>query len=88
MHHIYIYITHPRPQTNYLHSKITPHSTGRVQDDKFLDEMVAEATGPINFTMFLTFMGDKLQNTDSDECLTNAFLTIDENNTGFIKQDV
>ncbi len=50
--------------------------------------MVAEATGPINFTMFLTFMGDKLQNTDSDECLTNAFLTIDENNTGFIKQDV
>lgn len=63
-------------------------SLGRVQDDKFLDEMVAEATGPINFTMFLTFMGDKLQNTDSDECLTNAFLTIDENNTGFIKQDV
>jgi len=62
-------------------------SLGRIQDDTFISGMVAEATGPINFTMFLTFMGDKLQNTDSDETLTNAFLSIDDANTGFIKQD-
>ena len=50
--------------------------------------MVKEATGPINFTMFLTFMGDKLQNTDTDDVLQNAFLTIDSENTGLISQTV
>lgn len=48
--------------------------------------MVAEATGPINFTMFLTFMGEKLANTDSEDVLTAAFATLDENNSGDIKQ--
>ena len=46
--------------------------------------MMKEATGPLNFTMFLTFMGDKLQNTDSDDTLVSAFLTIDSENTGLI----
>ena len=59
-----------------------------VKDDAFLQEMLKEATGPLNFTMFLTFMGDKLQNTDTDEVLNNAFLTIDPDNTGRISRQV
>jgi len=63
-------------------------SLGVIKDDKFITEQLKEATGAINFTMFLTFMGDKLQNTDSDDVLQNAFLTIDSENTGFISQTV
>lgn len=59
---------------------------GVIKDDSFLSEMIKEATGPINFTMFLTFMGDKLQNTDTDDVLVSAFLTIDSENTGFINK--
>ncbi|KAL5263601.1 hypothetical protein ACHWQZ_G008837 [Mnemiopsis leidyi] len=59
-------------------------SLGVIKDDSFLSEMMKEATGPLNFTMFLTFMGDKLQNTDSDDTLVSAFLTIDSENTGLI----
>merc|ERR1712113_274958 len=50
-------------------------SLGSVKDDKFIAEMIKEASGPINFTMFLTFMGDKLQNTDSEETLATVFLS-------------
>ena len=55
-------------------------------DDKFFADMMKEATGPLNFTMFLTFMGDKLQNTDSDDTLVSAFLTIDTEATGIISK--
>jgi Ca2+-binding EF-hand superfamily protein len=57
---------------------------GVIKDDSFLTGMMKEATGPLNFTMFLTFMGDKLQNTDTDDTLVSAFLTIDSENTGLI----
>lgn len=60
--------------------------SGVIKDEKFLQDMLKEAAGPINFTMFLTFMGDKLQNTDSDEVLHNAFLTLDQAATGLISQ--
>jgi len=59
---------------------------GVIKDDTFLSSMIKEATGPLNFTMFLTFMGDKLQNTDSDDTLVSAFLTIDTENTGLISK--
>lgn len=48
--------------------------------------MMKEASGPINFTMFLTFMGDKLQNTDSEETLATAFLSLDWDKTGLLPQ--
>ena len=55
-----------------------------IKDDAFLSEMIKESTGPINFTMFLTFMGDKLQNTDTDDVLQEAFKTLDPDLTGLI----
>jgi Ca2+-binding EF-hand superfamily protein len=44
--------------------------------------MVAEAPGPINFTMFLTMFGEKLNGTDPEEVIRNAFACFDENNSG------
>lgn len=36
------------------------HLTGSTPDDKTLKEMLAEAPGPLNFTMFLSLFSDKL----------------------------
>ena len=43
-----------------------------------------EAPGPINFTMFLTMFGEKLNGTDPEDVIRNAFACFDENNSGWI----
>ena len=49
--------------------------------------MMNEAPGPINFTMFLTLFGEKLQGTDPEEVIKNAFGCFDKHNTGFIYEE-
>ena len=44
--------------------------------------MMVEAPGPINFTMFLTMFGEKLNGTDPEDVIKNAFGCFDEENTG------
>lgn len=44
--------------------------------------MMNEAPGPINFTMFLTMFGEKLNGTDPEEVIRNAFACFDEEATG------
>jgi Ca2+-binding EF-hand superfamily protein len=61
-------------------------SLGIVQDDKYCKEMCQVSPGQINFTAFLTFMGDKLQDTDPEDVLSNAFACFDIENTGVINQ--
>ena len=39
---------------------------------------VSEAPGPINFTCFLTIFGDRVQGTDDEPTVTNAFGVFDE----------
>lgn len=41
-----------------------------------------EAPGPINFTMFLTMFGEKLNGTDPEDVIKNAFACFDEEGTG------
>ena len=48
----------------------------------YLERMVAEAPGPINFTMFLTMFGEKLNGTDPEDVIRNAFACFDDNNSG------
>ena len=36
------------------------HFTGQEPTDKVVDGMMSEAPGPLNFTMFLTLFGEKL----------------------------
>ncbi|CAG7836244.1 unnamed protein product, partial [Allacma fusca] len=52
---------------------------GRLANDKELDEMVNEASGPINFTMLLTLFGNRMSGSvDDDEVVINAFKSFDE----------
>ncbi|ESO04755.1 hypothetical protein HELRODRAFT_78681 [Helobdella robusta] len=62
-------------------------SLGKVPTDKDLDSMMSEAPGPINFTMFLTMFGEKLNGTDPEDVIKNAFACFDEDNKGYINED-
>lgn len=50
--------------------------------DDYLDEMMNQAPGAINFTMFLTLFGERLQGTDPEDVIRNAFGCFDENLVG------
>ena len=50
--------------------------------DDYLDNMMNDAPGPINFTMFLTLFGERLQGTDPEDVIRNAFGCFDEDNVG------
>lgn len=55
---------------------------GKNPTDDYLEQMMNEAPGPINFTMFLTMFGEKLNGTDPEEVIKNAFACFDEDNSG------
>lgn len=56
--------------------------TGKNPNDDYLEAMMNEAPGPINFTMFLTMFGEKLNGTDPEDVIRNAFACFDEEGTG------
>jgi len=56
--------------------------TGKNPTEQYLEEMMSCAPGPINFTMFLTMFGEKLNGTDPEDVIRNAFACFDENNSG------
>nr|XP_015906187.1 myosin regulatory light chain 2 [Parasteatoda tepidariorum] len=58
--------------------RATFDSLGRLCTEAELDSMIAEAPGPINFTMFLTIFGDRIAGTDEEEVIVNAFNMYDE----------
>ena len=48
--------------------------------------MLEEAQGPVNFTMLLTLFGDRLNGTDEEGVILNAWKNFDQEGTGFINQ--
>jgi len=58
--------------------RATFDSLGRLCTDAELQSMIDEAPGPINFTMFLTIFGDRVQGTDEEDVIVNAFAMYDE----------
>ena len=62
-------------------------SLGKDPPDSYLEEMMKEAPGPINFTMFLTLFGEKLNGTDPEDVIKNAFGCFDSDQLGTIKED-
>lgn len=62
-------------------------SLGKNPTDDYLEAMMNEAPGPINFTMFLTLFGERLQGTDPEDVIKNAFGCFDEENGGLIPED-
>ncbi|KRX72491.1 putative myosin regulatory light chain [Trichinella sp. T6] len=61
-------------------------SLGKDVGDEFIDEMINEAPGAINFTMFLTMFGEKMTGTDPEDVIRNAFQCFDEEGTGSISE--
>merc|ERR1712086_987046 len=62
-------------------------SLGKDPTDEYLEAMMNEAPGAINFTMFLTLFGERLQGTDPEDVIKNAFGCFDEENQGAIHED-
>lgn len=55
---------------------------GKNPTDQYLEEMMNCAPGPINFTMFLTMFGEKLNGTDPEDVIKNAFACFDQDASG------
>lgn len=60
---------------------------GRIPPDAELNEMLKEAPGPLNFTMFLNLFGEKLSGTDPEDTLRNAFSMFDDDGKGHIPEE-
>ncbi|XP_064234066.1 myosin regulatory light polypeptide 9-like [Aotus nancymaae] len=65
-----------------LHAMLA--SLGRNPTDEYVDAMRNEAPGPISFTMFLTMFGGKLNGTNPEDVIGNAFTCLDEEATGTV----
>ncbi|XP_005996468.2 myosin regulatory light chain 2, ventricular/cardiac muscle isoform [Latimeria chalumnae] len=52
-----------------------------------LEEMIKEAPGPINFTVFLSMFGEKLKGADPEETILNAFKVFDPEGKGVLNSD-
>lgn len=59
---------------------------GKMATDDYLAGMVNEAPGPMNFTVFLTLFGDRLNGTDPEDVIRNAFGCFDESGSGKIPE--
>ena len=57
-------------------------SLGKNSSEEEADVMINMAPGPINFTMFLTLFGEKLNGTDPEDVIKNAFACFDFENSG------
>ena len=53
-----------------------------------LDAMMKEASGPINFTVFLTMFGKKLKGAGPEDVITGAFKVLDPEGKGTIKKQL
>lgn len=62
-------------------------SLGQSPTEEYIEDMISEAPGSINFTMFLTLMGEKLSGTDPEHEILQAFECFDEGGTGMCNAD-
>lgn len=62
-------------------------SLGKDVTDDYVEDMLNDASGAINFTMFLTLFGEKLNGTDPEDVIRNAFACFDEEQSGQLQED-
>ena len=62
-------------------------SLGKDVKDDYVEDMLGEASGAINFTMFLTLFGEKMNGTDPEDVIRNAFACFDEEGSGKVDED-
>jgi len=61
--------------------RATFNAVGRIANDKEMDEMLKEASGPINFTQLITLFANRMSSSgsaDDDDVVINAFKSFDE----------
>ena len=58
---------------------VTWDALGRLIKDDDLKQMLAEAPGPINFTMFLSIFGDRIAGTDDENVIKAALKSFEDN---------
>lgn len=63
------------------------NSLGRPQKDDYIEDMLGEATGAVNFTMFMTLFSENMHGTDPEDMIRSAFTTFDPDGTGIINED-
>lgn len=63
------------------------NSLGRPQKDEYIEDMLGEATGTVNFTMFMTLFSENMHGTDPEDMIRSAFTTFDPNGTGIVNED-
>ncbi|GFV38268.1 myosin regulatory light chain [Trichonephila clavipes] len=66
--------------------RATFDSLGKIVSESDLNNMISEAPGPINFTMFLTIFGERIAGTDQEEVIKKAFDTFDPDGAGKINE--
>lgn len=66
--------------------RATFDSLGKIVSESDLNNMISEAPGPINFTMFLTIFGERISGTDQEEVIKKAFKTFDPDGAGKISE--
>lgn len=62
-------------------------SLGKNPSTDYLSDMLSQAKGQINFTMFLTLFGEKMMGCDPEDTILNAFACFDPEGTGLISED-
>jgi len=60
---------------------------GQVASESQIDNMLREAPGPINFTVFLTLFGERLTGCDPEQTIIGAFQMWDKADTGIVAED-
>ncbi|KAI9308272.1 hypothetical protein BJ944DRAFT_260592 [Cunninghamella echinulata] len=60
---------------------------GQPHTEELIEKMLSEAPGPINFTVFLTMMAEKLTGTDPEQEILSAFAAFDNDGSGTIDTD-
>jgi Ca2+-binding EF-hand superfamily protein len=61
-------------------------SLGKAPKDAELKAMLEEGQGPVNFTTLLTLFGDRLNGTDEENVILNAWKNFDKEGSGQINQ--
>ncbi|XP_019504579.1 PREDICTED: myosin regulatory light chain 2, ventricular/cardiac muscle isoform-like [Hipposideros armiger] len=78
--------SHFCPSSEALSVCFLPLGRVNVKNEE-IDDMIKEAPGPINFTVFLTMFGEKLKGADPEETILNAFKVFDPEGKGVLKAD-
>lgn len=67
-----------------LHAVLT--SLGKNPTDTYLNATMKDAVGPVNFTLLLMMFGEKLNGTDPEDVIGNAFACFHEEAKGTTRE--